>query len=200
MTAYGAMIEYGGVTPGDSVVINAASSSVGLAMIQMTEALGARSIAITRGPEKRAAIEAHKPGAVIVASEENVGDRILELTQGDGAHFIFDPVAGPGILELARATRYQGSIFVYGRLDTEPTPFSVNFGLAKGLTVRGYSIFEIVNFPERYERAKEHIVEGVRRGDYRPVVDCVFPLEEIREAHRYMAANGQVGKIVVATG
>lgn len=199
MTAYGALLEYGRVTAGDVIVVNAASSSVGIAMIQMGAALGARVLALTRNPEKRAALEAHRPDHVIVTQEENPGDRILSLTNGEGAHYVFDPVAGPGLLELARATRYQGKLFVYGRLDPEPTPFSVNMGLAKGLTVRGYSIFEIVNFPERFARAKEHILAGVTRGDYRPVVDCVFPLERVVEAHRYMASNQQVGKIVVAT-
>ena len=127
-----------------------------------------------------------------------MADQILEITGGEGASFVFDPVAGPGVLELARATRYQGRLFVYGRLDSRPTPFSVDFGLAKGLTMRGYSIFEIVNFPERFARAKAHILEGVEKGSYRPVVARVFALEDVAEAHRYMASNNQVGKIVVA--
>lgn len=73
--------------------------------------------------------------------------------------------------------------FRYDRLDTDTTLFPVGLGLAKGLTMRGYSLFEVVNFPEKFERAKRHVFYGLERGDYQPVIDTTFPLARILQGH-----------------
>jgi NADPH:quinone reductase-like Zn-dependent oxidoreductase len=70
--------------------------------------------------------------------------------------------------------------------------------LKKGLILRGYTLFEIVSVPERMERARNYIFEGLKSGALWPVIDRIFrPLETIVEAHRYMESNQQSGKIVV---
>lgn len=197
MTAYGAVIEYGRVKAGNVVVITAASSSVGVAMLQTAKHAGAVTIAVTRGADKREFIAQQQPDHIVITDENNVADAVLEITNGRGADFAFDPVAGPQVADLARATAYHGTLFIYGRLDPNPTPFPVNLGLAKGLTLRGYSLFEVVNFPEVFARAQRHVYERLERGDYQPVIDSTFPLERVADAHRHMASNAQQGKIVV---
>jgi NADPH:quinone reductase len=197
MTVYGALIDQMKVSAGDHVVITAASSSVGVAAIQMVKAVGGITIATTRGADKKAFISGQGADHVIVTDDENVADRILEITDGKGAEYVFDPVAGPQVAELARAIAYQGTIIVYGRLDPNPTPFPVNFGLAKGLTVKGYSLFEVINFPDIYARGIQYVTDGLARGDFNPVVDRTFPLDQIGDAHRHMESNTQTGKIVV---
>ena len=201
MTAFGGLLEYGRLERGEHVVVRAASSSVGVAAIQIARAIGAIPIAVTRGASKRAFVEAQEPAQVILSDQEPMADRILEATGGRGADMIFDPVAGPEVAELARALRYQGRLFVYGRLSTEPTPFPIGLGLAKGITIRGFSLFELVNFPEKFERVKRKVYEGLEAGLYRPAVDATtFPLARVVEAHRHMESNTQQGKIVVTVG
>ena len=197
ITTYGALVEYGKLQAGEHIVITAASSSVGIAAIQMAKALGAHAIAVTSSPDKREFIAAQAPAHIILSSTEDVAARILALTDNKGADMIFDPVSGPPVAELCRAAAYQGRVFVYGRLNAEPTSFNVGLGLAKGLTMRGYSLFEVVNFPDVFARAKKHVYDGLERGDYQPMIDSTFPLERVAEAHRHMASNTQKGKIVV---
>ncbi|MFJ9582673.1 zinc-binding dehydrogenase [Streptomyces acidicola] len=60
-----------------------------------------------------------------------------------------------------------------------------------------YTLFEITSAPERLARAVAFVNAGLASGAFTPVVDRTFDLTEIAEAHRYMEANGQVGKIVV---
>lgn len=196
MTAWGGLIEYGKLQSGEHVVIRAASSSVGLAAIQIARQAGAIAIAVTRGPEKKPIIAAQGAAHIIATSEENMADRILEIT-GGGAQMIFDPVAGATLEELARATAYHGRIFVYGRLANEPAVFPVNHGLSKGLTVKGYSLFEVINFPHLFARAKQRVTAGLASGAYHPVIDSTFTLDQIVAAHRHMESNVQRGKIVV---
>ncbi len=198
MTVYGALVHHAAIGAGDHVVITAASSSVGVAAIQMVKAVGGVAIAVTRGADKSDFVAGQGADHVIISEDEPLADRILEITDGKGAEYIFDPVAGPGTTELARAIAYQGTLFVYGRLDPNPTPFPVNYGLAKGLTMKGYSLFEVINFPEVFERGKQYVTEGLERGDFNPVVDRTFALDQVADAHRHMESNTQRGKIVVS--
>jgi len=69
--------------------------------------------------------------------------------------------------------------------------------LNKGLTVRGYTLFEIVSDLDRLARAKSFVYDGLDSGALKPVIARTFPLAEIADAHRFMEAGDQFGKIVV---
>ena len=197
MTAFGALIEYGKVKQGDAVMITAASSSVGLAAIQIVKAAGGIAIATTRGADKKAFLLEAGADHVIVTDEEDLVERGMALTSEKGVRMVFDPVAGPLLEQLAAVTAPGGIIFEYGALAPHPTPFPLFPALAKGLTIRGYTLFEIVKNPEMLKRGKAFIYKGLESGSLKPIIDRTFPLEDIAEAHRYMASNQQKGKIVV---
>jgi NADPH:quinone reductase-like Zn-dependent oxidoreductase len=197
LTAYGAMVEVGGLRAGDSVVLNAASSSVGLAAIQTANRVGATPIAITRTRAKRARLVEEGAAEVIVSDEEDVAARILELTGGRGAEQILDAVAGPGITDLAGTVAPGGTLLVWGAQSGRPTPYpGFDLGMP-ALNIRTYTVHETTRDPERLRRAAAFVASGLRTGAFRPVIDRLFPLEEIAEAHRHMESNRQVGKIVV---
>ena len=128
LTAYGALVHFGKLTGGDFVLITAASSSVGLAAIEIAHAEGAIAIATTRTVAKKAELLSAGADHVIVTDDEDLPARVLEITAGKGARVIFDPVAGPGMEALARAAAVSGIIFLYGRLSPEPTPFPAHAG------------------------------------------------------------------------
>ena len=197
MTAYGALIEYGGLKKDDAVLITAGSSSVGLAAIQITKAAGGMAIATTRGADKKAFLLDAGADHVIVTDEEDLVEQGMSLTSGKGVRVVFDPVAGPLLEQLAAVTAPGGIIFEYGALAPHPTPYPLFPALAKGLTIRGYTLFEIVKNPEMLKRGKEYIYQGLESGALKPIIDRTFPLAEIAEAHRYMVSNQQKGKIVV---
>jgi NADPH:quinone reductase len=197
LTAFGALIEFGRLKKDASVVITAASSSVGLAAIQITRAAGALAIAVTRGAGKKPFLLDAGAAHVIVSDEENLAEAVMTITAGKGADFVFDPVAGPLLSRLAAAAAPGAMIFEYGALSPEPTTFPLFPVLAKGLCVRGYTLFEIVKDPGMLARGKQFIYQGLESGALKPVIDRTFPLEDIVEAHRYMESNRQKGKIVV---
>jgi len=199
MTAYGAIVDYGGLKEGDVVLITAASSSVGLAAIQISKAGGATAIASTRTADKKQALLDAGADHVIVTNDEDLPDRVMAITEGQGANLVFDPVAGPMLTALAQAAARGGTIFVYGALSTDPTPFPLMEALGKGLSIRGYTLFEITGVPERMAKAKQFVYDGLAAGQLKPVVARTFALDDIVEAHRYMESNQQIGKIVVLT-
>ncbi|MFD4601034.1 zinc-dependent alcohol dehydrogenase family protein [Streptomyces sp. NPDC058464] len=196
ITAYGPLAESGQVRPGDHVLITAASSSVGLAAIQIARHVGAIPIATTRGAGKKQRLLDAGAAHVIVTDEEDLPARIKEITGGEGVRLAFDPVAGPGVETLAQGIAPGGFLVVYGALDPRPTPLP-NAQSFPALTSSTYTLFEITTDPERLRRAVAFVNAGLSSGSFDPVVDRTFDLEDIVEAHRYMAANEQVGKIVV---
>jgi NADPH:quinone reductase-like Zn-dependent oxidoreductase len=197
LTAYGALITNAQIKKGDFVVITAASSSVGIAAIEMVKAEGATSIATTRTSKKKKILLEVGADHVIATEEEDFLARIKEITGGKGARVIFDPIGGKGVELLADAAAYQGIIFEYGALAPEPTPFPLFPALSKGLSVRGYTIREILSVPKLRAQSENYVFDHIVAGNFKPRVDRVFPLAQIVEAHRYMESNQQIGKIVV---
>ena len=197
LTAYGALVDIADTKPGEYVLIPAASSSVGLAAIQISNLLGAIPVALTRYDNKREALLKAGAKHVVATEEQDLVAEVHRITGGKGARVVFDPVGGPTISKLAEATAQGGIIFLYGTLSTEPTPLPLFAAIGKQLTIRGYTLFEISADPQRLERAKQFIVKGLTNGKLKPVVAKIFPLDQIVEAHRYMESNRQIGKIVV---
>jgi NADPH:quinone reductase-like Zn-dependent oxidoreductase len=197
MTAYGALIALGKLQPEQTVLITAASSSVGLAAIQIVKSLGALAVATTRGPDKKRFLLEAGADHVIVTDEEDMAEQMKTIGGGQGANLVFDPVAGPFLEKLARAAAPGATLFEYGLLSGQPTPFPLIDALGKGLSVRGYLLFEIVQQPELLAAGKRFVTAGLTSGALKPVIDRTFTLDEIVDAHRYMESNQQKGKIVV---
>ncbi|HWW23671.1 MAG TPA: zinc-dependent alcohol dehydrogenase family protein [Edaphobacter sp.] len=197
LTAYGALIHHGHLRKGDFVLLTAASSSVGLAAIQLIKAEGAISIATTRTFAKKADLLTIGANHVIITDDEDLVVRVKEITGGKGARIIFDPVAGKGLETLAAAAAIGAHIIEYGALAAEPTPFPLFSALAKALTIRGYTLFEITHNPNTLARARKYVFDHLAIGHFKPRIDKVFSLPQIVEAYRYMESNQQIGKIVV---
>jgi NADPH:quinone reductase-like Zn-dependent oxidoreductase len=197
LTAYGPLVEYSAIGPGTVVLITAAGSSVGRGAMQMARQLGGRVIATTRTASKRAGLLAGGAEGVIVTSEVPLVERVLELTDGQGFDVCLDPIAGPLVNGLVAAAKREATIFLYGQLERAPTEIPIVELLRKGLWIRGYTLWEITLDPERRERAKRYIHDCLATGALRPVIDRVFRLDEIVEAHRYLESGVQNGKIVI---
>jgi NADPH:quinone reductase-like Zn-dependent oxidoreductase len=196
MTAF-ALIEVAGAGIGDHIIIRAASSSVGLAAIQLANWAGAVPIAATRTFAKAEALRAQGAAHVITTDDQDIAAETMRITGGKGARIVFDPVGGPEVQKLAEAMGERGVLIIYGGLSEQSTPYPHWECARKGLSLRGWIASEIWNHPVRYARAREAILQGLAEGRLKPVIARTFPLDEIVEAHRYLEANNQVGKVVV---
>lgn len=197
LTAYGALIDLAGLRRGDFVVVTAASSSVGVAAIQIANRVGAIPIAVTRTSAKKQALLEQGAAHVVASGEEDLAARLAEISGTQGVRVVLDPIGGP-IVEPLTAAMAEGGIFIeYGGLSPEPMPFPLFAVLSKRLTLRGYLVHEITGDPVRLDAAKRFILEGLESGALRPVIARTFAFDQIVEAHRYLESNEQFGKIVV---
>jgi NADPH:quinone reductase-like Zn-dependent oxidoreductase len=197
LTAWGALVEIAEIGPGDWVVVPAASSSVGIASIQLCRAVGAKVIATTTSQDKVQALRRFAPDAIVDTRTEPYVDRVLALTGGRGARVIFDPIYGPIVNDHIKAACREAVVFVYGALD--PTPLTLALGgmLRKQIRLQGYTLGPLLGDPARRARAIREITALLASGAFTPVVDSYFPLERIVDAHRHLESNRQIGKIVV---
>ncbi|MFI5783587.1 zinc-dependent alcohol dehydrogenase family protein [Nocardia sp. NPDC051570] len=199
LAAYGMLVEFGGLRAGDAVLITAASSGVGLAAIQVAHRVGAVPIATTRTSAKRQRLLAAGASEVIVTEEDDLVGRVLHATGGRGADLVIDPIAGPGVEILARATKPAGMLINSGALSGLPTPLPTANPYFTPIVTRPFILMEILYDPQRLRRGVAFVNSGLRSGAIAPVVDRTFDLIDIVGAHRYLESNQQFGKIVVTT-
>jgi NADPH:quinone reductase-like Zn-dependent oxidoreductase len=197
LTAYGALVFDAQVKAGDFVIIPAASSSVGLAAIQIANYAGATPIALTRTSEKKRRL--HDAGAehVVATQEQDMLAEVMRITNGNGARVVFDPIGGPDFPKLIAALTFQGVAYIYGALSENGTPIPVLEMIRKMPAVKGYSIRLVTGDSERRKVAVEYVTKGLASGALKPVIDRIFKFDDMMEVHRYMENSGQFGKIVV---
>ena len=171
-TAYGALVAFGKVSSGDFVIITAASSSVGLAAIQIVKAQGGISIATTSTAAKRDQLAALGADHVIVTADEDLVARVGEITGGKGARIVFDPVGGDYINTLAQATANGGNIFLYGMLSGKPTPFPMT-AFGRKIAMFGYTFNELRDTPECDPMVK-YIYDHLADGSFKPEISRSF--------------------------
>ena len=161
LTAYGALNYYAQIDADDFVLITAATSSVGYSAIQLAKAVGATVIATTRTSAKKQRLFDAGADYVIATKEEDLASRVMEISNKHGADVIFDAIAGTLLNDLALSAAKGATIFVYGALDSESlTPFPVLSAVGKGLKVRGYTMGELLAYPEDFSKAKQYIYDS----------------------------------------
>ena len=196
VTAYGALIEDAKVGKGDFVIIPAASSSVGLAAIQIANDAGATSIALTRTSEKKKQLLEAGAAHVIATEEVDLVQEVMRITGGKGARVAFDPVGGPNFPKLISALAFQGIVYIYGALAEGVTPIPVLEMIAKMATIKAHNIWLTSGDETRRKAAVEFVLKGLEAGALKPVIDRTFKFDQMVEVHRYLETSGQFGKIV----
>ncbi|MGE0830434.1 MAG: zinc-dependent alcohol dehydrogenase family protein [Hyphomonadaceae bacterium] len=197
LTAWGGMVETGKLQKGQHVLIPAASSSVGLAAVQIAKDIGAIPIATTRRRTKAAAIAAAGAAHVVATEEDDIAAEIARITNDKGLPFIFDPVAGPFAEKLFDLLAEDGVLMLYGGIANQPATFPRQPAIRKNLTMRGYNFFPLLRDPARFKVAYDYIAARVLDGRFKMPIEKTFSLDQIAEGHRTLEANQHIGKLVV---
>ena len=199
-TAYGVLVQKGGLkrNANQTVVITAASSSVGAACIQLAKHFGAKVIATTRTSVKKEFLQNIGADEVITTQEEDLQKRILEITNGRGFDICVEPITGTIINHLAEVAAQEACIVIYGVLNPEPSPLPVYPLLTKGITISGFHLgFHLLDNEHRKKEMAYFLNQELNQGNFKIMIDKVFNLENIKAAYDFMASNQQKGKIVV---
>jgi NADPH:quinone reductase-like Zn-dependent oxidoreductase len=207
MTNYFGLFEVGLLKPFQTVLVTEAGSTTGLAALPMIKSAGAISIATTRTSKKREALLALGADHVIATEEENLIERVMEITGGQGVDIAYD--CAPATLgeQVVESIKLRGHWIVYGSM-TEPTTFPWWPFARRSLKFDQYKVSEFAGNPaiglpgqeEKFLQAKRIIAAAIESGQWPAVlVDKELKgLKHVPDALRYMASNQASGKIFVS--
>ena len=197
LTAWDALVLQGGLTSGRWALVHAGASGVGTASIQIAKAIGAR-IAVTCSAGKAESCRAL--GADVVL-ERSPNDWLSEARAAvpQGFDTVLDVVGGEEIDRNLQAVAQRGTIVQVGLMGGGTVPVNVGLLMGKratwvGTTLRARPIEEKVAVARRFAAEMLPLFDT---GALLPVIDSVYPFEQIAAAQQHMAANANTGKIVV---
>ncbi|MCH3921607.1 zinc-dependent alcohol dehydrogenase family protein [Limosilactobacillus sp.] len=197
LTAYPIAVTNPQLTHG-YVLITAATSTVGHAAIQIAQARGLEVIGTTRSAAKAKLLK-EETGIenVIVSGQDDFVKSIQQMTNGHGIDIAFDPIFGQTITELADAMAMGGHIIEYGVIAGMEAPMPVPQLLGKGLTIKGYSVSEVVDHSEIRQTASQYVLDHITAGDFTPLIAKEFPLADFKAAFDQLAKNDLLGRVIL---
>jgi NADPH2:quinone reductase len=200
MTEHDALITNAQLQAGESVLVNAASSGVGVAALQLARLFGARPIiGISGSAEKLDALATFGMERGINYQRENVADAVLAMTDGKGVDIVIDHVGAPLLQDHMRCMALQGRLIGVGRLGGRSAEIDLDLLALKRLRLIGVT-FRTRTLEERIaiaQRCAQDVLPALADGRLRPLIDRTFPLDDALEAQGYMASNAHLGKIVL---
>ncbi|RFA26186.1 NADPH:quinone oxidoreductase [Alkalilimnicola ehrlichii] len=200
-TSMHALVQRGRLQEGETLLVLGAAGGVGLAAVELGKALGARVIAAASSADKLAIAKEHGADEVINYQEENLKERVKELTDGKGADVIYDPVGGDAFDAAMRAINWKGRLLVVGFASGRIPELPVNLALLKGCEVVGVFWGSFVGRePEKNAENFKRLFGYYAQGKIKPHVCATYPLEDAPKALNDMLQRKAVGKIVITTG
>lgn len=200
LTSYLNMLQLGGLSSGERVLIHAAASGVGTASIQLAKAVGAKVYATAGAEEKIEVVKDLGAELAILYKEQSFREIILKETNGHGVELVMDPVGAAYWEDNMEVLALDGRMVLYGtmggskidQVDLMPAMLKRIHLIAS--TLRGIP-------HERKVALKNDFVEWVmpkfRTGEIVPIIDSVYESFEVNEAHARMKSNQNIGKLVV---
>jgi NADPH2:quinone reductase len=201
-TMHDAIVTNGHFTANQSILIQGASSGVGLMGLQVARAMGARLvIGTSTNTERRARLAEFGADMALDSGDDSWLEQVLEATDGNGVDVTIDMLSGEFVNKNMEATAIHGHLINIGRLAGMTAEFNFDRHAARrlhyiGTTGRTRSIDE---HAEVLRRANDDLGGAIERGEIRSPIDKIFPLEAAAQALARMNANEHFGKIVLLT-
>ncbi|HEX9132799.1 MAG TPA: NAD(P)H-quinone oxidoreductase [Ktedonobacteraceae bacterium] len=197
MTAHDALFTQAGLQMGERVLIHAVGSGVGTAAIQLAHSAGAMTFGTSRTPLKLE--RARKLGLDVGLSDHNFDSEVIRLTNGEGVHVVIDFIGAPYMEQNLQALTMWGRMVFLATMGGVQA--NVNLGQLmskrismRGVTLRTRTLEEKLAVTRRFATC---VLPLLASGKVKPIIEQVYPLEKIAEAHRVMGENRNFGKLVV---
>ena len=198
ITAWDALVLQGGLTSGRWALVHAGASGVGTAAVQICKAIGARVIA-TCSTAKVDAVTALGADVVVDYTSQDFVETVKQATDGKGVDVILDVIGGEYLDRNVACIAVRGRIVQVGVMGGGNTSFNLGALMPKrasltGTVLRARPLEEKIALSQRFSSEITPLFES---GLLRPVIDRRYPFTAIAEAHAFMGANGNIGKIVI---
>ncbi len=196
-TAHDCLFEYGRMKAGETVLVQAGASGVGVAAIQLARRAGAGAILATASSDER--LEKLRRLGMdhgINYTRDDVVAEVKRLTNNHGADVVVDSVGGATLQGSINALAYRGRVSMVGAAGREPMVVDVGSMMGGNRSLSGVFLgAEIMT--DRVHDTIQQLIEDAAKGELEVVVDRVFPLSEAAAAHAYIESRAAVGRVVL---
>ncbi len=198
-TSYHALKDRAHLQPGETLLVLGAAGGVGLAAVMLGKLMGATVIAAASTDEKLALCREYGADETINYSEDDLRNRLKELTGGKGVDVVYDPVGGALADPALRSMNWNGRYLVVGFAAGKIPELPMNLPLLKGCSVVGVFWGAFADRqPKDNARNLAEIIQFIQTGKIKPHIQAVYPLEQAAQALKDMQARKVMGKLLIA--
>lgn len=198
---YDMLVLQGNLKAGEWLMITGVSSGVGVAAVQMAKALGAKVIGTSGSADKLERMTAMGLDVGLCTRAPDFATRVMQATGGHGADLVINTVGGTVFAESMRCMAFEGRLAMVGYVDGV-THSDIDLTLLHTNRLRLFGVSNKLRTPaQRMQAVPQFIADMLPRiadGSVKPMLDKIFPFEQLAEAKAHMEANQHLGKIVLA--
>lgn len=201
ITAHDALWIQAALRPGETVLINAVGSGVGLAAVQLVRAIQAIPYGTSRTASKldQARKYGMEDGIVVRDNLDHLLAAMEQLTRGQGVNVVLDLVGGPYVKACQKLMAVKGRMMLVGTVAGGSYELESRYVMSRRLQIRG-TVLRARSLEEKISVTRafaSEVVPLLANGILRPTIDSKFPLAEIADAHRRLESNQSSGKVVI---
>jgi NADPH:quinone reductase len=197
-TSYFALMHRAQIQPGETLLVLGGAGGVGLAAIQLGKVFGATVIAAAGSPEKLEICRQQGADHVINYRDEDLVERVKDITDGRFADVIYDPVGGEIFEQTKRCIAWEGRIIIIGFAGGSIPKIECNRMLLKNMSVVGLAWGQYLGRnPALAEKCQAHLYDLLRAGAIKPVIFNTLPFDKVFDGMRMLEERGMYGKIIV---
>ncbi len=199
LTAYDALFDKAGLEMGQSVIIHAAAGGVGSAAVQLASAAGLHIMATVGTEAKRKRVEEFGAEMTVNYHDRPFSEAAAEWTDSRGVDGIMDFIGQDYLEQNLASLKTGGTLVVIGTLSGAEGQIHMGQLLQRRLTIRGTALrsrtaYEKMALIQTFQTRTRKLFES---GELKPVIDRTFALSDAAQAHRYLASNQSVGKVIL---
>lgn len=195
-TAHDCLFEFGRLKAGETVLVQAGASGVGLAAIQLAKAAGATVLATASSDERLERLKAYGLDHGINYKTDDVARAVMKITDKKGVNLVVDSVGGATLQGSLASLAYRGRCSMVGNAGREPMTVDVSSLMGGNRSLSGVFLgAEIMT--DRAHDMIQGLIEDAARGAFKVVIDREFPLSEAAAAHAYIESRQAVGRVLL---
>ena len=195
-TAHDCLFEFGRLKAGETVLVQAGASGVGLAAIQLAKRAGATVLATASSDARLERLKAYGLDHGINYRTHAVPESVMKLTDNKGVNLVVDSVGGPTLQGSILSLAYRGRVSRVGQAGREPMTVDVGSLMGGNRSLSGVFLgAEIMT--DRAHDMIQRLIDEAARGEFQVVIDREFPLSQAAAAHAYIESRAAVGRVLM---
>lgn len=195
-TAHECLFEFGRLKSGETVLVQAGASGVGVAAIQLAKRAGARVLATASSDERLEKLKPLGLDAGINYAKHDVVESVMRLTDNQGVNLVVDPVGGSTLQGSILSLAYRGRVSLVGQAGRESVNVDVSSMMGGNRSLSGVFLGAEIG-TDRVHNMIQQLVDEAATGALKVVIDRTFPLSEAAAAHAYIESRKAVGRVLL---